>query len=67
MIVKNLDPRMNNMKSQHLLPFLIGLNESYNNIRSNVLAKRHVVTVNEAYAIVTQEESQRLFCMHTLE
>ncbi|XP_019228820.1 PREDICTED: uncharacterized protein LOC109209910 [Nicotiana attenuata] len=38
---------------------LMGLNESYRNIRSNVLAKRPVVTVNEAYAIVTQEESQR--------
>ncbi|XP_075091729.1 uncharacterized protein LOC142171908 [Nicotiana tabacum] len=37
----------------------MGLNESYGNIRSNVLAKRHVITVNEAYAIVTQEESQR--------
>ncbi|XP_070002393.1 uncharacterized protein [Nicotiana sylvestris] len=36
-----------------LLQFLIGLNESYGNIRSNVLAKRHVITVNEAYAIVT--------------
>ncbi|XP_019235589.1 PREDICTED: uncharacterized protein LOC109215923 [Nicotiana attenuata] len=37
----------------------MGLNESYGNIRSNVLAKRHVIIVNEAYAIVTQEESQR--------
>ncbi|XP_075079674.1 uncharacterized protein LOC142164828 [Nicotiana tabacum] len=35
------------------------LNESYDNIRSNILAKRLVVTVNEAYAIATQEESQR--------
>ncbi|XP_075103761.1 uncharacterized protein LOC142178330 [Nicotiana tabacum] len=41
------------------LDFLMGLNESYGNIRSNVLAKRLVITVNEAYAIVTQEESQR--------
>ncbi|XP_075076737.1 uncharacterized protein LOC142163361 [Nicotiana tabacum] len=37
----------------------MGLNETYSNIRSDVLAKRHVVTVNEAYAIVTQEENQR--------
>ncbi|XP_075095529.1 uncharacterized protein LOC142173778 [Nicotiana tabacum] len=41
------------------LDFLMGLNERYSNIRSNVLAKRPVVTVNEAYAIVTQEESKR--------
>ncbi|XP_070052963.1 uncharacterized protein [Nicotiana tomentosiformis] len=39
--------------------FLMGLNESYSNVRSNVLMKRPVVSVNEAYAIVTQEESQR--------
>ncbi|XP_070050037.1 uncharacterized protein [Nicotiana tomentosiformis] len=33
--------------------------ESYSNVRSNVLLKRPVVTVNKAYVIVTQEESQR--------
>lgn len=37
----------------------MGLNESYSNVRSNILARRPVVIVNEAYAIVTQEESQR--------
>lgn len=35
----------------------MGLNEIY--VRSNVLLKRPVVTVNKAYAIVIQEESQR--------
>ncbi|OIT00070.1 hypothetical protein A4A49_59849, partial [Nicotiana attenuata] len=52
-------PSVELMKNIRLLQFLMGLNESYGNIRSNVLAKRPVVTVNEAYAIVTQEESQR--------
>ncbi|XP_075074688.1 uncharacterized protein LOC142162256 [Nicotiana tabacum] len=47
------------LKSQRLLQFLMGLNESYSNVRSNILARRPVVTVNEAYAIVTQEKSQR--------
>ncbi|XP_075102309.1 uncharacterized protein LOC142177458 [Nicotiana tabacum] len=37
----------------------MGLNESYGNIRSNILAKRPVITVNEAYTIDTDEESQR--------
>ncbi|XP_070029502.1 uncharacterized protein [Nicotiana sylvestris] len=37
----------------------MGLNESYINIKSNVLAKRLVATVNEAYAIATQKESQK--------
>ncbi|XP_070006042.1 uncharacterized protein [Nicotiana sylvestris] len=37
----------------------MGLNESYINVRSNVFMRRPVMSVNEAYAIVTQEESQR--------
>ncbi|OIS96342.1 hypothetical protein A4A49_58543, partial [Nicotiana attenuata] len=52
-------PSVEHLRNQRLLTFLMGLNESYNNVRSNVLLKRPVVTVNEAYAIVTQEESQR--------
>ncbi|XP_075074595.1 uncharacterized protein LOC142162171 [Nicotiana tabacum] len=47
------------LRSQHVVQFLMGLNETYSNIRSNVLAKRPVVTINEAYEIVTQEENQR--------
>ncbi|XP_070054583.1 uncharacterized protein [Nicotiana tomentosiformis] len=47
------------LKSQRALQFLMGLNESYDNVRSNILARRPVVTVNEAYVVVTQEESQR--------
>ncbi|XP_070009522.1 uncharacterized protein [Nicotiana sylvestris] len=52
-------PSIEHLKSQRLLQFLMGLNESYSNIRSNILVSRPVVTVNEAYAIVTQKESQR--------
>nr|XP_009765493.1 PREDICTED: uncharacterized protein LOC104217010 [Nicotiana sylvestris] len=52
-------PLVELLKNIHLLQFLIELNESYGNIRSNVLAKKPVITVNEAYDIVTQEESQR--------
>lgn len=46
------------LKLQRVLQFLIGLNESYGNVRSNILARRPVVTVNKAYVVVTQEESQ---------
>ncbi|XP_075099064.1 uncharacterized protein LOC142175950 [Nicotiana tabacum] len=52
-------PSVELLKNIRLLQFLMGLNESYGNIRSNILAKRPVIIVNEAYAIVTQEESQR--------
>ncbi|XP_070001852.1 uncharacterized protein [Nicotiana sylvestris] len=52
-------PSVELLKNIRLLQFLMGLNESYRNIRSNILAKRPVITVNEAYAMVTEEESQR--------
>ncbi|XP_060215583.1 uncharacterized protein LOC132642372 [Lycium barbarum] len=47
------------LKSQRLLQFLMGLNESYSAIRSNILARKPTVTVNEAYAVATQKESQK--------
>uniref|UniRef100_A0A3Q7G8R1 Reverse transcriptase Ty1/copia-type domain-containing protein n=1 Tax=Solanum lycopersicum TaxID=4081 RepID=A0A3Q7G8R1_SOLLC len=34
-------------------------NESFSSIRSNILVGKPTVTVNEAYAVATQEESQR--------
>lgn len=37
----------------------MGLNESYSQIRSSILARYPIVTVNEAQAVVSQEESQR--------
>ncbi|XP_019233997.1 PREDICTED: uncharacterized protein LOC109214527 [Nicotiana attenuata] len=52
-------PSLEHLLHQRLLQFLMGLSKSYSNVRSNVLMKRPVVSVNEAYAIVTQEESQR--------
>ncbi|XP_070014565.1 uncharacterized protein LOC142175547 [Nicotiana tabacum] len=52
-------PSIEHLRNQRLLTFLMGLNESYNNVRSNVLLKRPVVTVNKAYAIMAQEESQQ--------
>ncbi|XP_075092287.1 uncharacterized protein LOC142172541 [Nicotiana tabacum] len=53
-------PYVVHLGSQRLLQFLMGLNESYSNLRSNLLARRPIVSVNKAYAIVSQEESQRL-------
>lgn len=37
----------------------MGLIESYNNVRSNIFARKPVVIVIEAYTIFTHEESQR--------
>ncbi|XP_055814470.1 uncharacterized protein LOC129884147 [Solanum dulcamara] len=52
-------PYLEHLRSQRLLQFLMGLNESYNQIRSSILARSPIIIVNEAYAIVSQEESQR--------
>ncbi|XP_070014249.1 uncharacterized protein LOC142175185 [Nicotiana tabacum] len=52
-------PSLEHLRNQRLLQFLMGLNESYNNVRINILLKKPVVIVNVAYDIVTQEESQR--------
>ncbi|OIS95931.1 hypothetical protein A4A49_58602, partial [Nicotiana attenuata] len=46
-------------RNLRLLQFLVGLNESYSHVRSQVLLKTPVLTVNQAYALVIQKESQR--------
>ncbi|XP_038991160.1 uncharacterized protein LOC120114263 [Hibiscus syriacus] len=38
----------------------MGLNETYSTIRSQILIMRPLSTVNQAYSIIAQEESQRL-------
>ncbi|KAH0647818.1 hypothetical protein KY290_033808 [Solanum tuberosum] len=38
----------------------MGINESYSHVRSDILLKEIVPTVNQAYATVIQEETQRL-------
>ncbi|XP_004240253.2 uncharacterized protein [Solanum lycopersicum] len=47
------------LRSQRLLQFLMGLNESFSSIRSNILSRKPTVTVNEAYAVAAQEENIR--------
>lgn len=46
--------------NQRLLQFLMGLNESFSHVRSDILLRTLVLTINQAYAIVVQEESQRI-------
>ena len=47
------------VKHQRLLQFLIGLNESYAQVRSSILLSPSVPSVNQAYTMAIQEESQR--------
>ncbi|XP_075104611.1 uncharacterized protein LOC142178620 [Nicotiana tabacum] len=52
-------PYVDHLVGQRLLQFLMGLNESYSHVRSALLLKKPVLTVNQAYAFVVQEESLR--------
>ncbi|XP_075515624.1 uncharacterized protein LOC142550277 [Primulina tabacum] len=46
-------------QQQHLLQFLMGLNESYGHIRSQIILMTPLPSVNQAYSILSQEESHR--------
>ncbi|XP_075088510.1 uncharacterized protein LOC142170486 [Nicotiana tabacum] len=52
-------PYMEHLVRQRLLQFLMGHNESNSQVRSNVLQRKLVLSVNQAYAVTVQEESQR--------
>ncbi|XP_070042577.1 uncharacterized protein [Nicotiana tomentosiformis] len=52
-------PYVEHLVRQRLLQFLMGLNESYSQARSNVLQRRPVLLVNQDYVVAVQEESQR--------
>ncbi|XP_009776502.2 uncharacterized protein [Nicotiana sylvestris] len=56
---KESRPYVDHLVRQRLLQFLMGLNESYSQIRSNILQRRPVFTINQAYSATVQEESQR--------
>ncbi|KZV22158.1 hypothetical protein F511_33788 [Dorcoceras hygrometricum] len=47
-------------QTQRLIQFLMGLNESYNGIRRQVLMMSSLSSVSQAFAIVSQEESHRM-------
>ncbi|KAK4738615.1 hypothetical protein R3W88_002312 [Solanum pinnatisectum] len=48
------------LHQQRLLMFLMGLNEIFSHVRSDILLKAEAPSVNQAYATIVQEESQRL-------
>nr|XP_016513378.1 PREDICTED: uncharacterized protein LOC107830364 [Nicotiana tabacum] len=52
-------PFIKQFKNLRLLQFLVGLNENYSQVRSEILLKTPVLTVNQAYALIIQVESQR--------
>ncbi|XP_075080586.1 uncharacterized protein LOC142166071 [Nicotiana tabacum] len=52
-------PYVEHLVRQRLLQFLMGLNESYSQVRSNILQRRPVLSVNQAYVVAIEDESQR--------
>ncbi|KAH0650486.1 hypothetical protein KY284_030398 [Solanum tuberosum] len=52
-------PYVEHLMQQRLLQFLIGLNESFAQVRSSILLNSNVPSVNQAYAMAIQEENQR--------
>ena len=50
------------MLRQKLLQFLMGLNDNYSHARSQILMMSVPPTVNQCYAMIIQDESQRELC-----
>ncbi|XP_075091913.1 uncharacterized protein LOC142172054 [Nicotiana tabacum] len=50
----------NHLQYQRLLQFLMGLNDGYSHARSQILMKSHVPNINQAYAMLLQDESQKM-------
>ncbi|GAV90097.1 UBN2_3 domain-containing protein, partial [Cephalotus follicularis] len=46
-------------QQQKLLQFLMGLNDSYGNIRSQILLLSPLPTIGQAFSLISQEESHR--------
>lgn len=56
-------PYVEHLSHQRLLMFLMGLNETYSHVRSDILLKSDIPNINQAYTIVVQEGSQRMLCV----
>ncbi|XP_055824445.1 uncharacterized protein LOC129892967 [Solanum dulcamara] len=48
------------LQEQRLMQFLSGLNESYDQAKRQILMKSNAPSVNQAYALIVQDESQQV-------
>ncbi|CAL9009693.1 unnamed protein product [Prunus brigantina] len=51
----------------HIMQFLMGLNDSYNTVRGQILLMNPLPSVRKAYSLITQEEKQREIGSSTTE
>ena len=51
---------VDHVQQQKLLQFLMGLNDNFQNARSQILLLNPLPSLNQAYAMVLQDEAQRL-------
>ncbi|XP_060179355.1 uncharacterized protein LOC132609397 [Lycium barbarum] len=49
-----------NLQYQRILQFFMGLNEGYSQARSQILLKTQLPSVNQIYAMLVQDESQKM-------
>lgn len=54
-------------EEDRLMQFLMGLNDSYSTVRSNILMMSPLPNVRQAYSLVIQEETQRQMTSETTE
>lgn len=51
---------MEHLDTQKWLQFMFGLNEAFFNTRNQLLLMIHLPTINQAYSMLSQDESQRM-------
>lgn len=50
---------LDQLQYQRLIQFIMGQNDGYNQARSQILMKSKMLSVNQAYALIKQDESQK--------
>lgn len=58
---------MDQKEEDKLMQFLMGLNESYKTVRSNILMMSPLPNVRQAYSLIIQEETQRQMTSESTE
>ncbi|CAN7058438.1 unnamed protein product [Brassica rapa subsp. trilocularis] len=58
-IVTIVEELLAQKETNQVIDFLMGLNESYDHVRSQILRKKSLLTLSEVYNILDNDDSQR--------